>query len=125
MNLRRLERKDLKQLIEIHNKYYNFAFPNINDPLYAIQRIVEKDDKIVLAGIVKLVSEVILITNKDLPPLTKMRGIKMMSDQLFKDVKNFGLDEFHVFSENDDNFINILHKLGFVDCTGVPLVRIL
>lgn len=124
MQIRRIEKTDIKELYEIHQKHYNFAFPDLSSPLYAIQEVITEKDKIVLAGIVKLTSEVIFITNKDIPNLTIMKGIKLANEQMFKDATNLGLEDFHVFAENDDNFINILRKLGFLDCTGYPMVRL-
>jgi len=67
MTIKRLEKSDVEELFTIHHKFYTFPFPNLANPLYAIQRVV-RDSKgnIVLAGIVKITSEGIFITNKDL-----------------------------------------------------------
>ena len=124
MTIKRIEKTDVQELFDIHANYYTFPFPNLANPLYAIQRVVRNDkNNIILAGIIKLTSEGIFITNKNLSEFERMKGIKLLNDQLEKDSLNFGLEDCHVFSENNDNFINILHKLGFVDCTGHALVR--
>jgi hypothetical protein len=125
MNIRRLEKQDVKEIYDIHQKFYNFAFPDLSNPLYAIQRVVlNNSGKIILTGIIRLTSEVILIIDKDQSNITRTKAIKLLNDQLYKDATNFGLDDFHIFAENDDNFINILRKLGFIDSTGFPMVRL-
>lgn len=125
MNIRRLEKRDVKEVYAIHQKFYNFAFPDLSNPLYAIQRVVlDNSGKIILAGIVRLTSEGIFITDKDRSNITRMKAIKLLSEQMYKDVVNFGLEDLHIFAENDDNYNNILRKLEFVDSTGFPMVRL-
>jgi hypothetical protein len=124
MIIRRLEKYDLQELWNIHKKFYNFAFPDLSNPLYAFQRVVlDNSGKIVLAVIVKLTSEGIFITDKDTSNLTRMKAI-MLANNSFKDAWSFGLEDCHTFVENDDHYINILRKLGWEDCTGHSLVRI-
>jgi hypothetical protein len=53
-----------------------------------------------------------------------MKAIKLAMDQLFTDATEFGLEDCHTFAENDDHYINILRKLGFVDSTGHAMVRL-
>ena len=43
---------------------------------------------------------------------------------MYKDVVDFGLEDCHTFAENDDHYINILRKLGWLDCTGHALVKL-
>jgi hypothetical protein len=124
MNIRRIEKGDLEDLYFIHEAYHNFPFPDLSNPLYAVQRIIEDDGKIIMAGIVKLTTEGIFIVNKERNPLTITRAIKMMLEQLTKDCEKIGLNETHVFVENDDNFINIMRKLKFQDTTGHSMVFI-
>jgi hypothetical protein len=123
METRRLEKSDIKRLLEIHKKFYNFPFPDINNPLYAIQRIVTEKDKIVLAAIIKLTSEGVFITDKDISPITRMKAI-MTADKDLKLLWNFGLEDVHTFAENDDHYVNILRKLGFQDCSGHSMVKL-
>jgi len=123
MITRRLEKFDIERLMEIHKKFYNFPFPDLSNPLYAIQRVVVEKDKIILAAIVKLTAEGIFITNKDIGNLTRMKAI-MAADKDLKLLWNFGLDDIHTFAENDDHYINILRKLGFEDCTGHSMVKL-
>jgi hypothetical protein len=123
MNLRKIERKDIEPLFNIHKRYYNFPFPDLSNPLYSHQLIVEDKDKIILAIITKLTSEGTFITDKEISSLTRTKAIKLAMDNL-KLLWNFGLEDVHTFAENDDHYINILRKLGWQDCTGFPMVKL-
>jgi len=123
MNIRRIEKPDISLLFELHRKFYDFPFPNLNDPLYSHQLVVTEKDKIILGIITKITSEGIFITDKEISPITRMKAIKVAMDNL-KLLWNFGMEDIHTFAENDDHYINILRKLGWQDCTGHAMVRL-
>ena len=123
MNIRRIEKSDVAPLFELHKKFYNFPFPDLSSPLYSHQLVVTNQEKIILGIITKITSEGIFITDKDASRITRMKAIKLAIDHLNL-LWNFGLEDIHTFAENDDHYINILRKLGFVDCTGHALVKL-
>jgi len=124
MTLKSLQRSDIEELWRIKEKFYNFPFPDITQPIYCIQNVI-RDDKgnIVLGSILKLTAEGIFITNKDLPEITRMKAILLANKEISKQAINLGLEDVHIFAESDDNYIKILRKLGWKDCTGYPMVR--
>lgn len=122
MNIRKLEQKDILKLREIHAKHHNYPFPDLNNPLYALQHVVTEGNKIIGAGIIRLTSEGLFILDKDMSPFVRAKAIKLLNENI-KLLWNFGLEECHIFTENDDSFVNIMRTLGFEDCTGYPMVK--
>lgn len=123
MNVKRVEKSDLQELWDIHKKFYNYAFPDLSNPLYIFQRVVrDENGEVITASVIKITCEGLFITNKDASHIKIIKAIKRLITQLREDCSLFGLEECHIFSENDDHYINILRKLGFTDCTGFPMV---
>ena len=122
MNIKRLEKSDIQELWNIHSG--NFAFPDLSNPLYALQRVVrDENGKVVLGAFVKLTSEGIFIIDKDASPITLVKAMKLANDNI-TDAWTIGLEDCHVFAVNDDHFINLLRELGWTDCTGHPMIRL-
>src|ERR1017187_10551645 len=83
MQLRRIEKRDVKKLFEIWKENYSFPFPDINNPLYAFQHVVLDDhERIVLGSFVKLTSEGIFITDKEVNSITRMKAIKIAMNNM-------------------------------------------
>jgi hypothetical protein len=123
MIIKKIEQSDLPELLEIHKEFHNFPFPDLNNPLYILQNVVKDDKGIIMAGFSKITSEGIFVINKSLNPITITKAIKMVEEDMAKKSIDVGFEDMHVFADNDDHFINILCKLGFVRCTGFPMVK--
>lgn len=122
MDSRRLNSIDINKLKKIHANNHSYPFPDFNDPLYAIQRVVTEGDKIIVAGIIRITSEGLFITDKETSPFMRAKAIKILNNEMNL-IWKFGINDCHTFAENDDNYINILRKLGFEDCTGHAMVK--
>lgn len=114
---------EMRKLEEIHRRSCpDFPFPNLNEPLYAIQEPIYEGGKLVGAGIVHVTSEVILILDKDLGNFQKARAVLEIFSKLRTKVPNNGFTDSHIWSFGE-GFDKILKKhFNFQETTGKSLV---
>lgn len=118
MSLRELNLNDL-MILERHSM---FPLPNLTSKLYCIKKSIEDDGKLLGSFWVKLTSETSLILEPSLSRLAKARAIKEIFDFLVEELTSLGLDDSHLFIENDNLYVEILKKhFGFKDNLGTPL----
>lgn len=118
MSVRDLSLGDLREL-ESHAK---FPLPNLNSKLYIIKKSIESDGELLGSFWVKITSETSLILQPDLSRLAKARAIKEVFDFLVNELVSMGLDDSHLFIDNDDTYVEILKKhFRFKDNLGTPL----
>ena len=123
LTLDKIKKEDLERLWNIHKKFYNFPFPDLGSPLYCIQDVIkDANGQIIMAGICKLTSEGIFITNKDVSPFVRTRAIKILIEEFDKILHQLGLEDCHTFAEENKHYVEYLKTFGFKECTGIPLV---
>lgn len=120
-NLTRLDRESVKA---IHAKSNLYPFPNLDSPLYCIQKLIRDDeDKIVGAYLFHITSEISLILDPDMNKLDRAKAIVRMVDQMQEDCLKMGICDVHVFSM-DTTFAEFLIKnIKFVKAKGIALYR--
>ena len=117
--IRELEDSDYSSLIKIHEQ--EFPMPNLVDPIYFDKHVIEKDGKIVAAGICKLTSEALLIIDESQHGIMKIREIVDLINYMYKTVHSKGMNECHIWCVNP-NIQSILFRLGFRPCKGSSMV---
>jgi hypothetical protein len=122
MLIRDLKLQDLKDIESFHNG--DFPLPDINSPLYFVQKVVEIDGETQGAVFVYLTSEISLILNKSLSRLTRAKVVKEVFVEMLRELPRTGLRDTHVFivPENDEKYAQFLIKrFGFERAEGIPL----
>jgi hypothetical protein len=106
----------------ILEKDAKFPLPNLANPLYKIQKSIENNSELLGSFWVKITSETSLVLKPELSNLTKARAIKEIFKFLYLEVQRLGLDDSHIFIEDDPHYIKFLKKhLNAKDNLGVPL----
>lgn len=93
---------------------YSFPLPDLSNKLYISKKLAIEKDKVLAAGLVKLTCEGVLIIDRDLPLLTKVRVIRTLIDVQASEVKKLGMEDCHLFVKNE-RMKNFLAKLGILD----------
>ena len=109
-----------EDMMSLHDD--SFPLPDLSNRLYISRKTVVESGHIAAIGLVRLTAEGILLTNKDLPLVTRARCSAILVEKLKQDIKLQGLDECHVFVRKP-NVQRFLEHLGFLPCKGGdPLV---
>lgn len=113
MNIRAMTPDDIDKIRELHNKFYSdFEFPDFMNGFLCSFAITDNNDKIVIAGGVQPVGEVVLVTDQDKSRIKIGRAlIEAQKISLFVGSK-FGLDELVAFVKNDE-YARHLVRHGF------------
>jgi hypothetical protein len=85
------------------------------------QKVVEVDGRIIAAGFCRLTSEGILVLDERVPKTLRTRAIISLVREMIKETSAMGMDECHVFVQSQE-IKTLLEKLGFVHCSGIPMV---
>jgi hypothetical protein len=75
----------------------SFILPNIDNKQYILKQTSIQNGKIAAIGIVKLTAEGILLTDKDLPLVTRAKASKEVIESLRHNLKLIGLDDCYIF----------------------------
>jgi hypothetical protein len=103
-------------------KEAQFPLPNLSSSLYCIKKSIEYEDKFIGSFWVKMTSETSLILSPNISNLTRAIAIKEIFNFLFTELTKAGLDDSHLFIQNNDQFVDFLKKhFGFKDNLGTPL----
>lgn len=120
--MRSLQEKDLVQLRKIHEEHFagEFIFPDfMQNNLSAF--VIEEDNEIILGGMVKLITESILITDMSKPPRFRREALLRALDYSTYTNHKFNHDQLHCFVQ-DEQFSKQLEKYGFEPVRGKALV---
>jgi hypothetical protein len=110
---------DLQQLEEIHRKFHteDFPMPDITEA-YATA-LVEVEGKILGFGLLRNISESIMLLDLSLPKRIKS---VVLSELIKESIRNSKHDFVHSFV-GDESFEKVLkNHFGYVDCKGKSLV---
>ncbi len=109
---------------QIHAKFYKdeFVFPSFSQDTYINTfQIVDDNDRIITAGGVRLIPEIILITDKEAPVLDRKSALTLALDFMRHDAKAFHFDNLHVFVD-DEKWKHRLLREGFHPSKGECLI---
>ena len=122
MNIREIRVTDLEEIQKIHERHYSseFSLPDfITNFLCAFT--VEHNDKVILAGGVKLIPELILVTDKDASARQRYEAFYKTLDVSTYITSRSGYDQLHAFIQ-DPNWLDVAtNHFGYNKCKGTAI----
>jgi hypothetical protein len=114
---------DLNKLREIHKKYYKdeFSFPDFTNQFINKFQVNDENDKLIVAGGIRMIPEIILITDKDAPVLDRRTALFTALDYMIYNAQQMNLTELHAFVQ-DHKWSKQLKRTGFIPIKGDGLV---
>lgn len=114
---------DVDRVNEIYKKHYENEFPKPNffGPQVISKFQVTEHDKIIVVGGVRLIPEIIILTDKDAPVLSRRTALMTALDFMVFQAQIKGFDNLHAFTK-DEKWANRLKKSGFYTAGGEALV---
>ncbi len=121
MTTRGFHVEDVEQLRTIHERYYKeeFEFPDFFNKFLCAYTVLDEKEKILAAGGVRNLAEVVLITNKDIPFQERIEALYRVFDSSAFVAGHFGHTQIHAFVQ-DQVWEQYLIKVGFKPCKGRP-----
>lgn len=102
---------DIETIRKLHEKNYpELEFPDFTKMLSSF--IIEDNNDIIMTGGVKLISEALLITNKDMSRIKIGKALVIAQGACIHIAKKFNINNVYAFSDNND-YIRHLIKHGF------------
>jgi hypothetical protein len=112
---------DPEAIKQIHDG--SFPFPDLASPLFLSKRMAIKDGKLIGFIGAKLTAEGVLILNSETSAITRTKASLELWDAMKRDLKNFGLEDFHVFTKNP-KFFNLLMNFKFREEQGAMSIEL-
>ncbi len=75
--------------------------------------VKKENQEIVVAGGVKLIAEVVFLTNKDLPIRTRFDGLLQALGSSIVIAQGMKYGQLHAFVNNDEQYVKHMKKFGF------------
>jgi hypothetical protein len=113
---------DLKQLSEIHDKFYKDEFPLsdfFNHPFGQVT--VTENDKIICAASTREILELIAVTNKDFSVRKRREALLMVLQSSMFLAARTDFNQLHAFIQ-DEKWMKHLGEYGFKKTKGQSLV---
>jgi len=118
--------KDIPAIAEIHQKMgLDYKMPNLESPLFLVQKLVECDGKIVAACTLKIEAEAYLWVDPELSAREKVEAMTGMQEHAIAEAWEQGLDGVHCWVPEavENRFSKRLKAMGFSRDRG-PRTRI-
>lgn len=114
-NIRDMLWSDRPQVMEIYYKYFNHTeYPNFLDSNeFKCPFIVESDNKIALAGGVKLIAEAVVVTDQNQSVKVRQEALLQAMGSIVHIATDIGHRQVYAFVANDEQYIKHLQKYGF------------
>jgi hypothetical protein len=125
MTTRILREADLRELKEIHSRFYldEFSFPDFANKFLGTFAIIDDDGSIITAGGLRTITECILITDKLKSPKIRQQALlQALATSSFVN-SAAGYDQFHCWIKNDPSWERVLTRYGFRQTNGRALVN--
>src|SRR4029077_13259256 len=112
--IRAIEQNDFGTIHEIWKKYYEtqFPFPDFMNYLCAFV-VCDDQNRIVTAGGIKLMAEALLITDKNMPLMTRSKAFREMRAALEFMARTRDFNNLYAFIKDDPSWSTILKRVGF------------
>ena len=129
MVIRTYQAQDLEALKRIHAKrgLPPACLPDVSNPLFFVQRVIEEDGKPVAALFVKLTAEPFLLLDPDLPTAEAFHKLSILSDVAETAVRKEKIEDITMWIPNEagEGFGKVVEGLGFVKSPWQSYSRIL
>lgn len=123
--IRNLKLEDIKQIREIHERYYKneFDFPNFFDKFLSVFVVSDDNDpsKIIAAGGIRTIAEAVIITDKSSPICDRRDALYHMLAAFLCNSGLNGYDSIHAFIQ-DPKWEQHLKRVGFKPTNGNSLI---
>jgi hypothetical protein len=106
---------DAQDLARIHDN--SFPLPELSNPAYITAKSVVDNGGLVAVGLLKLTSEAILITDQNLPKITRGRALQALMSELRRELKWRDIPDCHAFTKRD-GIVPLLQRVGFKPCNA-------
>jgi hypothetical protein len=118
-----LTHADRAELYEIWEKHYadEFAFPDFFKHFLCAFKVLDDSGKIITAGGIRTILEMVLVTDKDLPKLNRVRALRNALDFSKHIAFRHYYEHIHA-TVQDDKWEKQLKKYQFEDAVGKFLV---
>jgi len=124
MKIRALTGNDIPEIQDIYEKHYKYEF-NFADlfqhPL-GLFVVTDDNDKIICAGNVRNILEVVLLTDKDRTVRERRSALYNVLEVAEYIARNKGFDQLHAFVQ-DESWLKHLERVNFYPTKGKSLVR--
>jgi hypothetical protein len=105
--------EDYAGLRRIHAQQgIDYAFPDLDSPLFFVRKVLEVDGEIRAALVLKLCAETMLLLDGQQGPQQKMTAMQELQRQVISEAYSRGLDEIHA-SVPEIGFDKRLTQLGW------------
>jgi hypothetical protein len=123
MNVRALQKIDILELRELHDKYYKdeFRFPEF-DKHFLNAFVIEDDNRIITAGGVRVIPEIITLTDKEAHARKRKEAFEELLRMSIFTIDNCGFRQIHAFVDPSNNWAKLMMKYGFKPIEGTGLV---
>jgi hypothetical protein len=113
--------QDVEQIQMIHEKHFRdeFEFPDFNRFMGVF--IVENGDGIIVAGGVRPIAESVIITDKDIDVMNRVRALHKALDISEYITRSNGFNQLHSFV-TEESWMTHLQRNGFIPTRGNALV---
>lgn len=118
--------RDEDEVRKIWEKYYkdDFPFPDFFHHYLCAFKYTDDEGNIIVAGGVRTIPEVVLVTDKDYPSLKRMRTLRNALDFVRHIAYKNRYEHFHAsYKEGDVTWEKALRRYGFRDAADNLLVR--
>lgn len=113
MKIREFRESDKIDIDKLHNTYFkDNEYPDF-DKLKSPFVVTNDEDRVILACGIKLLGEVIVVSDKDLPVKTRLDALLQVLGSSIFICSALGQKELYAFVNNDEGYIKVLQKYGF------------
>lgn len=123
MNSRSINKGDLNKLKSLHELYFKdeFDFPSFMNGYNCSFLVEDENNEIVVAGGIRPIAEVVLLTNKSLSVRSRMLGLKEFLNISKYIGERFNYESLHAFVQ-DPVWMKQLLKSGFSPTKGQSIL---
>lgn len=117
-----MKEEDIRRLREIHCRYYKdeFTFPDFTSH-FLNAFVIENEGSIVTAGGLRVITEAVAITNKDLEIKERAEGLHKLLEAMVYTAHRDGFNEIHAFVQ-EERWKRVLLNRQFKKTKGEALV---
>lgn len=115
MKIRVLRESDKSDVNRIYNEFYMFnEYPNFFSREYLQPfAITDDNDKVIIAGGIKYLPEIVLVTDKSIPVRTRYEALLQAMGSAVTIAADIGHKKIYAFVNNDEKYVEILKKHHF------------